>query len=82
MTDKIVKDVKFNSVIAGKGMRWTFNAPYAPHFGDAFEIMIKAAKRAVTAILGNADITDKVNDSLHWSRSFNHLQTIDILPIC
>ena len=59
MTDKIVRHVKFSSVMACKGIRWTFNPPYAPHFGDVFEIMIKAAKRAVTAILGNADITDE-----------------------
>ena len=32
---------------------------HAPHFGSAREIMIKGAKRAVYAILGNADITDE-----------------------
>ena len=39
-------------------MKWTFSPPYAPHFGGVFETMIKAAKQAVIAILGNSDVTD------------------------
>jgi hypothetical protein len=31
----------------------------APHFGGVFERMIKAAKRAIYAILGNADVKDE-----------------------
>jgi len=34
--------------------------PYAPHFGGVFEIMIKAAKRAVTVILSKADVNDEL----------------------
>ena len=49
--------LKENFVI--KGVKWTFNPPNAPHFGGVFETMIKAAKRAILAILGNADITDE-----------------------
>ena len=40
-------------------LKWNFNPPAAPHFGGVFEIMIKAAKRAVTAILGNAVVGDE-----------------------
>ena len=45
--------------IANKGVAWNFNPPLAPHFGGAHETMIKAAKKAINVILGNADITDE-----------------------
>ena len=40
-------------------IKWKFNPPSAPHFEGIFEIMIKAAKRAILAILGNADVNDE-----------------------
>ena len=51
--DKIVKST------ANQGIKWKFNPPHARHFGGAHEIKTKVAKRAVYAILGNADITDE-----------------------
>ncbi|XP_064643625.1 uncharacterized protein LOC135497723 [Lineus longissimus] len=44
---------------AVRGIKWTFNPPLGPHFGGVHEIMIKAAKKATAAILGNADINDE-----------------------
>ena len=44
---------------ADKGIDWQFNPPLAPHWGGVHEIMIKAAKKAVYAILHGADISDE-----------------------
>ena len=50
---------KITKSTANQGINWTFNPPLAPHFGGVHETMIKAAKRGIHAILGNADITDE-----------------------
>jgi len=44
---------------ANQGIQWRFIPPGTPHFGGVHESMIKSAKRAVYAILQNADITDE-----------------------
>ena len=36
-----------------------FNPPAAPHFGGAHEIMVKAAKKAIYAVLSNSDVNDE-----------------------
>ena len=54
-----LNDVQINQSIANKGIRWCFNPPLAPHFGGVHETMVKAAKRAMYAILGKADINDE-----------------------
>jgi len=51
--EKVVKST------SSHGLTWNFNPPSAAHFGGVFEVMIKAAKRATSAVLGNADITDE-----------------------
>ena len=50
---------KIKQTVANKGLKWNFNPPMAPHFGGVHESMIKSAKRAIKAILGNADVTDE-----------------------
>ena len=52
-------ETKINVSVANKGVKWHFNPPLAPHFGGAHESMIKSAKRAINAILGQTDITDE-----------------------
>ena len=42
-----------------EGIKWKFNPPLSPHFGGVYEVMIKAAKKAIYRILGNADVSDK-----------------------
>ena len=50
---------KIKQTVTNKGVKWNFNPPMAPHFGRVHESMIKSAKRAIKAILGNADVTDE-----------------------
>ena len=59
LVKQMIKDGKVNDRLVKQGVKWKFNPPYAPHFGGVFETMIKATKRAITAILENADITDE-----------------------
>ena len=59
---ELINQMLQNSKIKGltcQRIKWTFNPPSAPHFGGVFETMIKAAKRAILAILGNADVNDE-----------------------
>lgn len=44
---------------SNEGVHWYWNPPSAPHFGGVFEAMIKSSKRAIYAILKDADITDE-----------------------
>ena len=64
--DKELKDLmgqldqeKIKQTTSNKGVQWSFNPPAAPHFGGVHEIMVKAAKKAIKNILGNADINDE-----------------------
>ena len=44
---------------ANQGIHWHLNPPLAPHFGGVHESIIKSAKKAINAILGNADVADE-----------------------
>ena len=41
------------------GTTWAFNPPGDPHFGGVFETMIKAAKKAIYAVIKCSNVTDE-----------------------
>ena len=47
------------SKTAELGLTWRFNPPGAPHFGGAHEVMVKAAKKAIDAVVGERDVKDE-----------------------
>ena len=49
---------KVQGMTSQKGVKWTFNPQGAPHFGGAHEVMLKAAKKAIYAVLSSSDVTD------------------------
>ena len=46
-------------IAADKRIKWHFNPPLALRFGEIHESMVKSAKCAIKAVLGNADISDE-----------------------
>ena len=44
---------------ARRGIKWFFNPPLAPHFGGVFETIVKAAKRALYATIGQSDLHEE-----------------------
>lgn len=50
---------KIQDTTSSHRINWHFNPPAGPHFSGVHEIMIKAAKKPIYAILGSADITDE-----------------------
>ena len=41
------------------GIKWHLNQPLTLHFSGVHEVMLKAAKKAIYAILSSADVTDE-----------------------
>lgn len=58
LVDQLDKE-RIQRTTANKGIEWKFNPPGGPHFGGVHEIIVKAAKKAIYAVLGNSDITDE-----------------------
>ena len=56
---KALDHKKIQDATTSHGIKWHFDPPLAPHFIGVHEIMIMAAKKAIYAILGSADITDE-----------------------
>jgi len=56
LRDRLLQNGKIEQSMRNK---WIFNPPSAPYFGRVYNTMIKAAKRAIFAILQNADVNDE-----------------------
>ena len=50
---------KIRRSTVSKSVKWNFNPPGAPHFGGAHEIMVKAAKKTIYAVLSSSEVTDE-----------------------
>ena len=58
MVSQLDRD-QLQRMTSNRSVTWHWNPPLAPHFGGVFESMIKLAKRAISAILRDADINDE-----------------------
>ena len=45
--------------LAQNGKQWTFNPPAAPHFGGAWESLVKTSKRAIFNVLGKESLKEQ-----------------------
>ena len=50
--------IQLQDYASSNGFKFRFNPPGAPHMGGVFESLIKSSKRAIRAVLKNAEFTD------------------------
>jgi hypothetical protein len=76
--EQLDKD-KIQRTTSHRNIKWVFNPPGAPHFGGVFEVMVKAAKKALYAVLGNSDITDEeLITACAWCGEFDQFETYNL----
>ena len=54
-----IDEQKVKKHVSKRGMKWHFNPPGAPHFGGAFEALVKLVKRTLYRTLANASLSDE-----------------------
>ena len=54
----LLTDQKFTTHLTSKNIKWTFNPPYAAHWGAFWERMVKSVKIPLKKVLGNALCTE------------------------
>ena len=87
-----VDNHKIQESVTNKGVKWHFNPPLSPHYGVAHESMVESAKKAIQAILGQADINDEhlmtaiigveglINSRPLTYQSANHKDDVPLTP--
>ena len=50
---------KIKRKTSAQRVKWLFNPPAGPHFGGVHEILVKAAKKAIYAVLSNGVVNDE-----------------------
>ena len=91
----LLSQVEVNSIkesVANQGVKWHFNQPLALHFGGAHESIVKSAKKAIKAIIGQADINEEelmtaivgaeglINSRPLTYQSANHADDVPLTP--
>ena len=56
---------KIQKTAALKGVKWTFNPTGAPHFSGVHEVIVKAAKKAIYAVLSSSNVRRRFDHSCH-----------------
>ena len=46
-----------------RGIRWKYNPPAAPHFGEVRERLVRTCKKALYAVLGNRSVKEDIRST-------------------
>lgn len=57
MYKAFANDLELSDKLSGRGIKWKFNPPGAPHFGGIFESGIRATKYHLKRVVGNQTLT-------------------------
>ena len=58
--ERLINEGKLVKEMADRGVNWRFSPPSAPHFGGAWESLVKSAKAALRVVLGSTTVKEEV----------------------